>query len=117
MRTACSLLYGGGLYPGRLCPGGHCPGGLCTGGLCRGGLCASGGLYQGDPLERDPVPTVDRMTDVSKNITLPQTSFADGNQKKNKTKDFCSVFALSVADLRGHKGCTHPRGPNSFIFI
>ena len=50
--------------------------GLCPGGLCLRGLCPGRGLCQGEPPDRDP--PVYRMTDMSKNITLPQTSFAGG---------------------------------------
>ena len=46
-------------------------GGLCTGGLCPGGLCPGSLCPEGDP-------PVNRMTDTSKNITLPKTSFAGG---------------------------------------
>ena len=113
MRTACSLLYGGGLCPGRLCSGSPCPRGLCTGGLClgAGSLCKWGSL-SGRPLGKRPHSHCGQNDRHDKNITLPQTSFTDGNKKKtttkNKTKDFCSIFALSVADLRGHQGCTPP---------
>ena len=43
-----------------------------------------GGLRDKDlPWTRDPPPLpVDRMTDACENITLPQTSFADGNNNK-----------------------------------
>ena len=44
---------------------------LCPGGPLSGGSL-SGGLY----LEGDPLSHVNRMTDASKNITLPKTSFA-----------------------------------------
>ena len=57
MRTTCSLPYGGSLSGRSLSRGSLCPGGSLSGGLC----------------------PVDRMTDASKNIILPQTSFAGGN--------------------------------------
>ena len=60
-----------------------CSGGLSRGGLCPGRVSVQGGLCpEGDPL---PLP-VNRITDVSKNITLPKTSFAGG-------KDFKSLLS------------------------
>ena len=72
-------LEGGSVQLGSLSSWGLCPvgvsvqlGSLSRGGnLCPGGLCPEGGLCQGDP-------PVDRMTDACENITLPQTSFANG---------------------------------------
>ena len=37
-------------------------------------------------------PPVNRMTDRCKNITLPQTSFAGGNQKKNYNKTVLPIL-------------------------
>ena len=45
-----------------------------------GGLCPRGSLSRGSLSGRAP-PRVNRMTDRCKNITLPQTSFAGGNEK------------------------------------
>ena len=42
-----------------------------------GGLCPGEGVS----VQRETPPPVNRMTDASKNITLPQTSFAGGNKK------------------------------------
>ena len=46
------------------------------------GVSVRGSLCQGDSppthTDKDPFPPVDRMTDASKNITLPQTLFAGG---------------------------------------
>ena len=48
-----------------------------------------------DPLDRDPAP-LDRMTDMSKNITLPQTSFSGGNNNLSErcmlSHDFLIVY-------------------------
>ena len=49
-----------------------------------GGLCPRG---ESHCPERDPrAPSVDRMTDASKNITLFQTSFAGGNNVKSSVR-------------------------------
>ena len=62
-----------------LCPGLEGPylggGGFLSRGSLSGGWRVSvwGSLSRGKPL-----PPVDRMTDASKNITLPHTSFAGG---------------------------------------
>ena len=68
---------GGYLPRGVNLPGGYLPRGVnLPGGVpAQGGLPARGGTCQGTP----PIPPVNRMTDRSKNITLPQTSFAGGN--------------------------------------
>ena len=42
-------------------------------------------------LEADPPPSVNRMTDRCKNITLPQTSFVDGKEVKQND----SIWALN----------------------
>ena len=65
MRTTRSLPYKGESLSGGICPGGLCPGGLC------------------------PVrpPPVNRITDASKNVTLPQTSFAGGNNVHTDNQD------------------------------
>ena len=113
MRTAHSLPYAVGrvsiqwsLCPGGLCPGGLCPGvspsgvicpwDLCQGspshlgGLCLGGLCPEGSLSERPPQTETPPPLpVDRMTDSSKNINLPQTSFSGGKYTK------CMQFFLN----------------------
>ena len=53
---------------------GHAWRGACVvGGMCSGGACIP------------CTPPVDRMTDACKNITFPQTTYADGN--KNKQDD------------------------------
>ena len=58
-------------------------GGVCLGGaLCLGGICLVGCLPR-ECLPRGVCPggvlIVDRMTDMCKNITLPQMPFAGGN--------------------------------------
>ena len=52
-------------------PKGVClPRGVCQGGVCRGeGMCAQGGVYPGVCGRHPPV---NRITDMCKNITLPQ---------------------------------------------
>ena len=84
MHTAHSLLYREGLCPGPFCPGPFCPGGLCM------GVSVQEVSVQGVSVQevsvrdtwRDPLPTVNIMTDTSKNITLPPTLFAGGNKRK-----------------------------------
>ena len=95
MRTAHSLTIswgggGGGVMHGR---GGHAwqgdmygrgcmAGGVHGRGCVWQGLCVAGGyVWQGD-MHATHAP-MDRMTDMCKNITLPQTSFAGGNNRVN----------------------------------
>ena len=70
---------------GSLCKGVSVQGGLCPEVSVQGGLCTGVsvqvGLCQGDLPRQRPPPPVDRMTDVSKNITFPQTSFAGSNNR------------------------------------
>ena len=98
----CTCSWGGGVCSGgRRCGvpglgGVSAPVGWCTwscggcvcsgGGVCLlggggvpgpGGCTWSGGVYL---VRHSPNPPVDRMTHASENITLPQTSFAGGNQ-------------------------------------
>ena len=90
----------GGLCPGVSPSGGICPGGLCPRGspsgresLSRGSLSGrvsvQRGLCQEDPQTETTPPPLDRMTDSSKNINLPQTSFAGGKYTK------CMQFFLN----------------------
>ena len=69
MRTARLLTVTQHALPGVLAAG--VPAGGCT---CQGGVPARMGTFPGNP------PPVNRMTDRCKNITLPQTSFAGGNE-------------------------------------
>ena len=47
------------------------------------------------PLDRDHPSPVDRMADPSKNITLPQTSFAGSNKKPiNKRWSLLTLYSL-----------------------
>ena len=94
MRTARTLT----VSPSTLCSGGLCLVlGGCTwsGGWClvQGGVCSGGGAWSqggapgpggvclvwGGCTWSGTPPLVDRMTHASENITLPQTSFAGGN--------------------------------------
>ena len=68
--TRCQ--YRGSLFRVDLCPGGS----LLEVALPKRWLYPEGSLSRGRP----PPSPVDRMTDASKNITLPQTSFAGGNK-------------------------------------
>ena len=70
--------------------GGTSMGGVCVKERCEcPGVCVYRGvlgMYNSGPRGRHPFP-VNRITDVSKNITLPQTSFVGGNQEKVKVFD------------------------------
>ena len=68
--------------PGGSTSGGLHPGGSASGRVCRNPhpspptpICLQGGIGQ------PPLPPVNRMTHRCKNITLPQTSFAPGNER------------------------------------
>ena len=97
MRTARSLtiswgaMHGGGVRGRRACEAGgihgrghvwqevYMAGGHAWQGGMRGrGLCGEGHVWQGGMRGMHALP-VDRMTDACKNITLPQTSLAGGN--------------------------------------
>ena len=58
--------------------------GLCVAGVVRGRgvMCGKGGMC-GRGTCMPHMPPMDRMTDMCKNITLPQTSFAGGNNRVN----------------------------------
>ena len=83
----------------------HCAGGcLLLGGVCSGGSALGRGAYLPAPgmggwygipacTEADP-PVTDRMTDRRKNITLPQTSFAGGNNNFEKVKLIFVIFGV-----------------------
>ena len=82
--------------------------GLCAGGLCpEEGLCPEGCLSRGVSVQRSPSHSggsmsgdsetpdrdapVNRITGRCKNITLPETSFADGKNEDFKTRwTFCN---------------------------
>ena len=57
---------------------GVCVQGYMSSGLVSRGQCVSGGVHPPRPEADTSLPPVDRMTDMSKNITLPQTSYAGG---------------------------------------
>ena len=67
-------------------PSMHCAGRVCSwgcllpGGVLSGGVCSRGCI----PACNGADPPVNRMIDRCKNITLSQTSFAGGNNKRNK---------------------------------
>ena len=91
--------------------GGTClvPGG-CTC-LVRGGVPAwSGGctclVLGGCTWSGTPPPTVDRMTHAYENITLPQTSFAGGNNRKNAYFDGKCELGFGKLDAREAEICT-----------
>ena len=74
----CQGVYLPGGIPAR---GMYLPGGVPASGVYLLGVYLSGGCTcQGGYLPRYS-PPVNRMTDRCKNITLPQTSFADGNER------------------------------------
>ena len=50
---------------------------------------------------RDVLFPVDRMTDVSKNISLPQTSFV--GRKISSSEDYCACLPNTVARVRAHQ--------------
>ena len=75
--------------------GGLCPGDVSVqGGLCPGGLC------QENPPGQRPLPPVNRMTSASKNITLPQTSFAGGKNRHIPEKYVTSVQKMKTWKLK-----------------
>ena len=61
---------------------GVCQRGVCQGGVCRGVVCHHA-LRQ--------TPPVNRMIDRCKNITLPQTSFAGGKNKRANKKNLIGL--------------------------
>ena len=68
---------------GEYMPGVYLPGGVPARGVyLPRGLYLPGGVpaRRGGTCPGTPPPPVNRMTDRCKNITLPQTSFADGNK-------------------------------------
>ena len=69
-------LPGGYLARGCTCPGVYLPRGDVPAWGC---TCREGGLPAGGVPAQVLPPPVNRMTDRCKNITLPQTSVADGN--------------------------------------
>ena len=75
--TVARSIPGGGLHRMCVCPGGVCPERVCVRGGFQG-LCRGGGVCPSKQWGR-PLPRVNRMTDRCKNITLPQTLFAGGN--------------------------------------
>ena len=74
MRTARLLTYPGGSASGGLHPG------VCLGVLYPGGSASRGGSAHPAQVCLQAAP-VNRMTHKCKNITLPQTSVVDSNNK------------------------------------
>ena len=100
--------------------GGLCPGSLCTGGLCLGGVSVQVGVsIRETPWKETPSPLWTEWQTWSKNITLPQTSFADGNKKSKNKQDKRLLFCLCVISVRSKGGTrdVHPQGYKFFIFI
>ena len=67
-------------------------------GSLSGGLCPEGSL-SGESLSMRvsggrPHPPVNRMTDTSKNITFPQTSFAGGNKRSHHHGHYVWIHGL-----------------------
>ena len=106
-RGGCTWSWGGGTWscggvPGPMgvsaLGGVHLvpEGGVCSGGAAPWGGCtwSWGGTWSGTPLP------VDRMTHASENITLPQTSFADGNYGKNPKDTRMSIYNCAVLFLK-----------------
>ena len=88
----CTLFWGGGCtwsWGVYLVPGG------CT--WSRGGVPGPRGVYlvPGGYLVRYP-PHVNRMTNRCKNITLPQTSFAGGNECRDYVIDGCVLLCNNM---------------------
>ena len=88
-------LFGGGVSVwGSLCSGGFLSRCLSVQGVIVQVFTFQGPLSRGEVcLEGDPLPP-DRMTDASKNITLPKTSFVGGK------------YNLTANPLRVRLGCT-----------
>ena len=84
----CQGVHLPGVYlPGVYLPGGvparvgmYLPMGYLPGGTCPWGVPAQGGVPSRESVPTQVLPTVNRMTDRCKNITLPQTSFV-GSKK------------------------------------
>ena len=75
--------------------GGFCPGCLCPGMfLSKGASLSRGSLSRGVSVWEAPFLTVNRMTHRSKNITLPQTSFAGGNNVTMGYNDTAVYMAI-----------------------
>ena len=87
--------------PGRgLCPGVSVQGCLCPGGsLSRGSLCPLEGSVSGGLCLGDWLPPVNRMTHRCKNITLPQTSFAGGNNIRTRINFVALEKLLKVGKI------------------
>ena len=64
---------------------------MSRGSSVRGGLCPGEGIC----LEGDPLSHVNRMTDASKNITLPETLFAGGNKAKTVATSQTDITLIS----------------------
>ena len=64
------------------------------------GLCPGGVSVRETPWTETSPPPVNRMTDASKNITLPQTSFAGGN----KDKEICYKKSCNMTIGTGEAG-------------
>ena len=117
----------GGLLQGGSTPGGSAPRGwgclllgcVCSGGcLLFGGVCSKGGICsQGWVVSQHALrqtPPVNRITDMSKNITLATTSWRPVKNYQNfRTVYYTVPLCLTVVDVRGCEG-RNCGGSNSF---
>ena len=78
-------LWGGVLVPGEWC--------LVPGGVCSGGVPGPrGGVVSKHALRQTPPPWTEFLAHATENITLPQTSFAGGKNKKPDNLTFITIF-------------------------
>ena len=61
-------------------------------------ISSTPGSQTGSDIIKRPLPPVDRMTDMCKNITLPQTSFGGGNYVVPCKIMQLFSFALAICD-------------------
>ena len=75
-------------------------GGVCSGGVCllqRGGCLLQGGGCGVPACTEADTPSVNRMTDRCKNITLATTSLQPGNKKTGKVRVTSVSRVLSIS--------------------